>query len=351
MSGQDTLRFGIIGSGTIADFHVKAIEATPGATVIGSFSTSKGARPFAESRGIKAYATLEEMLADPAINAVTIANPSGMHGEAAIAAAKAGKHILCEKPLEITPARAKAITDACTQYGVILAPVFQSRYGAGARLIHEALQAGRFGKVLFSSAKIKWFRSQEYYDSAAWRGTWAIDGGGCLMNQSIHAIDLMIWFGGIPEEVYGYCATRTHNIEVEDNATAVVRFKGGVMGVIEASTSCEPGWPLEVSISGDRGTATLAADTITTWSFKDEHPLDAKVAALSSSTLGSGSSDPKAISIAGHQALIEDMIRAVRGEKNNLVGGLEARYPVEVICGIYEAGKTGKPVALPYFPS
>lgn len=348
MSGQDILRFGIIGSGMIAEFHVKAINAVANARVIGSYSIGDNALQFAEQNGIKAYASLEEMLSDPEINAVTIATPSGQHGACAIAAARAGKHVLCEKPIEISPDKAKAIVDACQSNDVIFAPVFQSRYGAGAKLIREAIIAGRFGKVIFSSAKIKWFRSQAYYDSADWRGTWEIDGGGCLMNQSIHAIDLMTWFGGTPEEVYGYHATRTHNIEVEDNAVGIVRFKEGVMGTIEASTSCEPGFPLEITVSGLKGTAVLSADTITTWSFSDEHPLDAKVSQLGASVLGSGGSDAKAISTAGHQALVEDMVRAVSGEHNSLVSGIEARYPIEIICGIYQAVRTGKPVTLSY---
>lgn len=342
------LRFGIIGSGMIAEFHMNAIRAAGNMRVKGSFSIGPNAVAFAEQNGITAYASLEAMLADPGIDAVTIATPSGFHGDSAVAAAKAGKHVLCEKPVEITPEKAKRVVDACVANNVILAPVFQSRYGAGARLIRKAIDAGRFGKVLLSSAKVKWFRPQSYYDAADWRGTWEVDGGGCLMNQSIHAIDLMTWFGGVPSGVFGYWATKTHDIPVEDNAVGVVRFQGGVMGVIEASTSCAPGFPLEVSLSGERGSATLSADAITTWSFADDDPLDAEVAKLGSS-LGSGGSDPKGISIDGHVAVLRDMLRAVNGEKNDLVSGLEARHPIEIICGIYESAKTGCEIPLPYF--
>lgn len=344
-----TLCFGIIGSGMIADYHLSAIKAAENIRVKGSFSIGPNAVEFAEQNGITAYASLEAMLADPEIDAVTIATPSGYHGDAAVAAAKAGKHVLCEKPVEITPEKAKRVVDACVADKVILAPVFQSRYGVGARFIRRALDAGRFGKVLLCSAKVKWFRPQSYYDAADWRGTWEVDGGGCLMNQSIHAIDLMTWFGGVPAGVFGYWATRTHDIPVEDNAVGVVRFQGGVMGVIEASTSCAPGFPLEVSVSGERGTATLSADAVTAWNFVDDDPLDAEVAKLGSSSFGSGGSDPKGIRIDGHVAVLRDMLRAVKGEKNDLVSGLEARYPIEIICGIYESAKIGCEIPLPYF--
>jgi predicted dehydrogenase len=290
------------------------------------------------------------MLADAEINAVAVASPSGCHAENSIAAARAGKHVMCEKPIETTPERAQSIIDACGKAGVVLAPIFQYRYGAGAALIEEAIRTGRFGRLLFSSARIKWFRPQSYYDSGAWRGTREFDGGGCLMNQSIHAIDLMLRFGGVPAEVYGAAAAMTHDIEVEDTAAAVVRFAGGALGVIESSTSCEPGFPLEVSVSGERGTATLAGDAISVWAFRDREPLDEKAAAAASGSLGDGSKDPKSINVAGHIKVIENMLRAIRGDSAGLVNPVEARYPIDVICGVYESARLGRPVPLPWKP-
>jgi predicted dehydrogenase len=345
------LCFGIIGSGMAAEFHVKAIRAAGGMRAKGVFSTSAKAGDFARHNDLARYESLDAMLADPDITAVTIATPSGFHGDPAVAAARAGRHVLCEKPLEITPAKAMRIVDACAENGVILAPVFQLRYGAGARLIRKALDAGRFGKLLLSSAKIRWFRPQSYYDSAGWRGTWELDGGGCLMNQAIHAIDLMTWFGGVPADVFGRWATRTHDIPVEDVAVGLVRFGDGVMGVIEASTSCAPGLPLEVCVSGERGTATLCADALTVWSFVDEDPLDAEAAARPDPG-GSGSdggSDPRGIGLDGYIALLRDMAKAVNGEANTLVSGQAAIYPIEIICGIYASARTNRPVALPHF--
>lgn len=342
------LCFGVVGAGMIADYHIQAMEGVEGARAKAVFGpTPERADALAKKHGLKAYYSLDAMLADPDINAVSIASPTGKHAEAAVAAAQAGRHILCEKPLDITPARGQEIIDACRKAGVILAPIFQYRYGFGAALIREALAKGRFGRVLFSSARIKWFRSQAYYDSGAWRGTWDLDGGGCLMNQSIHAIDLMVSFAGVPAQVFGTWATRSHAIKVEDVAVAMVRFENGVMGTIEASTACQPGFPLEVEVSGERGTATLRGDQIARWSFVDEDPMDAKAATVAGE-MGSGASDPKGISVEGHKQVIANMVKALRGDASGLVDPVEARYPIDIICGIYEAQKTGAPVALPW---
>jgi predicted dehydrogenase len=209
----------------------------------------------------------------------------------------------------------------------------------------RAIDAGRFGRILFVSGRIKWWRSQEYYDSGAWRGTFALDGGGCLMNQSIHTIDLMLQFGGRPQQVFGYTATRTHTgIEVEDNACAVVRFASGAMGVIESSTSCAPGLPLRIEVSGERGTAAIEGDAIVEWRFADSEPSDASILdTIKGKSLGDGASDPKAISIEGHRLQIADLCRAILSSSRPAIDAAEAKIPVELICGIYESMKSGRP--------
>jgi predicted dehydrogenase len=340
------VRFGIIGAGTISAFHAEAIRGEPRAQLTAVFDVDAArASDFAAKNGIAAYSKLARFLADAPIDAVTIATPTGLHGEVAIAAAHAGKHVLCEKPLETTPEKSQAIIDACRESGVILAPVFQYRFGAGVMTLKRAIDSGRFGRILSISARIKWWRSQEYYDSGAWRGTFALDGGGCLMNQAIHTIDLMLHFAGSPEQVFGYTATRTHaRIEVEDNASAIVRFKSGAFGVIEASTSCAPGLPLRIEVSGERGTAALEGDAISDWHFADSDPGDAAIqAAMQGRALGDGASDPKAISAEGHRRQIADLTNAILDAKQPAVDGAEAKVPVELICGIYESMKTGKP--------
>lgn len=340
------VRFGIIGAGMISNFHAEAIKAADNAVLTAVFDLDRSrATDFAARHGVAAYDDLDAFLAEAPIDAVTIATPTGLHGTVAIPAARAGKHVLCEKPLDVTPEKAQAIIDACRTAGVVLAPVFQYRFGNGAMTLKRAIDGGRFGRLLFVSGRIKWWRSQEYYDSGAWRGTWALDGGGCLMNQSIHTIDLMLHFGGRPEQVFGYAATRTHTgIEVEDNACAVVRFRSGAMGVIEASTSCAPGLPLRLEVSGERGTAAIEGDAIVEWRFADSDPGDAAVlAGIEGRRLGDGASDPKAISIEGHRLQIDDLCRAILESSAPAVDGAEAKVPVELICGIYESMKSGLP--------
>jgi UDP-N-acetyl-2-amino-2-deoxyglucuronate dehydrogenase len=340
------VRFGIIGAGTISNFHAEAIRAVDDAELTAVFDTdATRAAEFAAKHGVTAYDDFDGFLAKAPIDAVTIATPTGLHGDVAIPAARAGKHVLCEKPLDVTPAKAQAIIDACRDAGVILAPVFQFRFGAGAITMKRAIEAGRFGKILFVSGRIKWWRSQDYYDSGAWRGTFALDGGGCLMNQSIHTIDLMLHFAGRPDQVFGYTATRTHTgIEVEDNAAAVVRFRSGAVGVIESSTSCAPGLPLRIEVSGERGTAAIEGDAIVEWRFADSDPGDAAImAGMQGKKLGDGASDPKAISTEGHRLQIADLCRAILAKSQPAVDGAEAKIPVELICGIYESMKTGRP--------
>ena len=340
------VRFGIIGAGVISEFHAEAIKGVENAQLTAVFDVDQArARQFAAQHGIESYDDLDRFLATAPIDAVTVATPTGLHGTVAIPAARAGKHVLCEKPLDTTPEKAQAIIDACRESNVILAPVFQYRFGVGAVTIKKAIEAGRFGRILFVSGRIKWLRTQAYYDSGAWRGTWALDGGGCLMNQSIHTIDLMVHFGGQPEQVFGYTATRTHTgIEVEDNACAVVRFESGAMGVIESSTSCAPGLPLRIEVSGERGTAAIEGDAIAEWRFADVEPGDEAILAMVKGRgLGDGASDPKAITVEGHRQQIADLTAAILDSSRPAIDGAQAKIPVELICGIYESMRTGRP--------
>ena len=340
------VRFGIIGAGMIADFHAEAIKSVPDARLVAVCdSNSERAAAFARKHGVECHTDLGDFLARAPIDAVTVATPTGLHGAVAIPAALAGKHVLCEKPLDVTAEKSQAIIDACRKAGVLLVPVFQYRFGSGAIQLKRAIEAGRFGRLLHLSGRIKWWRSQEYYDSGAWRGTWALDGGGCLMNQSIHTIDLMLHFGGRPEQVFGYTATRTHTgIEVEDCACAVLRFESGAMGVIESSTSCAPGFPARIEVSGERGTAAIEGDAITEWRFADSEAGDeALLAGIGQEKLGSGASDPKAINVEGHRLQIADMTRAILTGGQPAIDGAEAKIPVELICGIYASMKTGRP--------
>lgn len=343
----DKVKFAIIGTGMIAERHAKALEASEHAELAGVFDLNyERAREFSKiNNKVKIYSSLEELLADENIDAVTIATPTGAHMETAVPAACAGKHILCEKPLDINLERADRIIQSCEENNVILSAVFQARFSKNVQCIKKALDDGRFGRLLLASAQVKWFRSQEYYDSAGWRGTWAIDGGGALMNQSIHLIDLLLYFAGNPAEVNAYAATLTHNIEVEDTVCASVRFKNGAMGVIEASTSCAPGFPRKLELSGEKGSVILEGDTITRWCFNEELPGDAKIRETRpSNNLISGASDPRGGDFEGHRRQIEDLSLAILQNREPAIPGSEGRRAIELICGIYRSAETKKAV-------
>jgi UDP-N-acetyl-2-amino-2-deoxyglucuronate dehydrogenase len=346
-----SIRFGIIGTGMIAGFHAKAIAAIPGARLIGAFDTvAERVQKFAAEKGCQGYTDLDAMLANKEIDVVTICTPSGAHRDAAVAAAKAGKHVLVEKPLEITLARCDDIINACEKAGVLLGAILPSRFSPANLALKQAIDAGRFGKLTLGDTYVKWWRTQEYYDSGGWRGTWALDGGGAYMNQAIHNVDLLYWFMGEVSEVCGLTDTLAHQrIEVEDVGAAVVRFASGALGTLEASTSVYPGLLKKTEIHGTEGSVIVEQDDVLLWDFKHAQPQDAEIKekfARKSANTG-GAADPSAISFVPHQKQFEDFIAGVRGERPPLVDGREGRKSVEIILAIYESSWTGRRVKLP----
>lgn len=345
------LGFAIVGCGMIARFHAKAIEATSGAKLVACYSaTAASAEKFAAETGCKPYSDLQAMLADPKVDIVTICTPSGAHLEPAVAAAKAGKHVVVEKPLEITLKRCDAIIDACNKAGVILSTIFPSRFHDSSRLIKQAVDKGRLGRMTLGDAYVKWFRTQQYYDSGAWRGTWNLDGGGALMNQAIHSIDLLLWFMGPVVEVNAHTAMLAHErIEVEDTAVATVKFASGALGVIEASTAAFPGELKRVELHGSEGSVAMREEDITRWEFAKKTKADDELLAkmASKTTSGGGAADPKAIGFHGHQRLFQDLVNAIKKGRAPLIDGSEGRRSVELILAIYKAAETGKTVKLP----
>ena len=337
--------FGIIGAGMIAELHAKTIKELSNTELVGFFDTNfAAAQKRAEQFGCKAYEKFEEFLADPAIEAVTIATPSGMHGRVAIPAAKAGKHILCEKPLEITLEKVDEIIRTCDENNVLLSPVFQTRFAKPVQLVREAMRSGRFGRMVLASAQMRWFREASYYSGSVWRGTWAMDGGGALMNQAIHMIDLLIYINGAPEEVFAFAGTLTHSIEVEDNLCATVKYRNGSFGTIEVSTSCAPGFPRRLEFSGSEGTVAFEEDKITRWEFAKPIPQDEEILrSLAGKVEAQGGSSPMNINSAGHASQISDLANAIMTGGKPFLDGREGRRAIELITGIYESARTGKP--------
>lgn len=351
MAQAQKFGFGIIGCGMIANFHAKAIGDIEGAKVVACFdAVPAAADKLAAAQGCKAYHKLEDMLADPEVQVVTIGTPSGAHLEPAVAAARAGKHVIVEKPLEITLDRCDQIIRECEKHNVKLSAIFPSRFHQSSREIRKAVEDGRFGKLTLAESYVKWFRTQAYYDSGAWRGTWELDGGGALMNQAIHSVDLLAWFMGPVKEIRGQTATLAHErIAVEDTAVATVLFANGALGVIEASTAAYPGYLKRIELHGSEGTAVMEEEDIVTWDFAKEAPGDAAVKqkmAAKISTAG-GASDPTAIGHHGHTQQFRDVLAAIQENRAPAVDGHEGRRSVEIILAIYKSAETGAPVTLP----
>lgn len=335
------LNFGIIGCGRIAYKHAEAIKNNEKANLLYVCDIiEERAVDYKNKYGAEEYFTdYYEMLKRSDLDAVNICTPSGIHAEMGIAAANAGKHVIVEKPMALSLKDADELINACDENGVKLAVCFQNRFNPPVQKLRKALEEGRFGKLTHASAVVRWFRPQDYYDQAPWRGTWAMDGG-CLMNQSIHNIDLLQWMMGPVESVFGYTATNLRQIEAEDVGVAVLKFKSGAVGVIETSTTIYPENLEEtLAIFGENGTVVLggiAVNKIETWKFADTQDED----------LEKEQQDVPNVYGFGHNALLEDFIQAVILDKKPYIDGEEGKKALGIILGVYDAVKLRKEIVL-----
>ena len=346
------LGFAIVGCGMIARFHARALAEVPGAkfTAVVSRSEASARKMLDELKlDLPIFTKLEDALRRPDVDGVIITTPSGAHMEPAVQAAAAQKHIVVEKPLEITLDRCDRIIDACARNRVQLCTIFPSRFGDANQELKRALAAGRFGRLTLGETTCKWWRSQAYYDDGGWKGTQALDGGGALMNQAIHQVDLLLWMMGPVSHVTGYTATLAHErIEVEDTAVACLRFQNGALGVIQATTSVWPGLPKAIGIHGNKGSVVIEQDDLVRWEFDPAAPEDPGIREKFAVKTGAsgGSSNPAAISHVGHARQLADFVEAIDAGRAPLVDGREGRLAVELILGIYKSNATGQPVEL-----
>lgn len=326
------LNFGIIGCGRIAYKHAEAIKKNEKGNLLYVCDIiEERAVDYKNKYDAEEYfIDYHEMLERPDLDVVNICTPSGMHAEMGIAAAKAGKHVIVEKPMALSLKDADDLIKACEENGVKLAVCFQNRFNLPVQKLRKALEEGRFGKLTHGSAVVRWFRPQEYYDQAPWRGTWAMDGG-CLMNQAIHNIDLLQWMMGPVESVFGYTANNFRKIEAEDVGVAVLEFKNGALGVIEASTTIYPENLEEtLAIFGEKGTVMLggiAVNKIETWKFADSQDENLEME----------QQDVPNVYGFGHDALIEDFIRAVIEDRRPYIDGREGIKSLRIVLGIYHS--------------
>lgn len=330
------IRFGIIGCGIIAELHANAIGMCPHTELLAVTDVDAArARNFAEKHGVALHGSnLEAMLANPDIDVVSVCTPSGLHRDAAVAAAEAGKHVLCEKPLEITAQKMEEMIAACRRAGVKLGCVYQRRAQAVPRKVKQVLEQGLLGKLVLCDAYLKYYRDQAYYDSAGWRGTWALDGGGALMNQGVHGVDMIQWLCGGITRVYGRAAALARNIEVEDTAVAVVEFGAGSFGIIEAATTVYPERSTRFEIHGELGSIIFDDSGIQEWHVPGDEEPNVEADHI------------EGVHSIGHYRFIEDMAKAVLEGREPMVPGEDARKAVDIILAIYQSSRTRSEVPL-----
>jgi len=337
---------GIIGSGMIADFHARAVGDIENAKVAGFCDGGSGrAKKLAEKFGVRAFGNYEQIIESDEIDIVAITTPSGFHLEPCVAAAKAGKHVICEKPLEITLERCDAMIEAHKKSGTLLGGIFQSRFNDSLVPLKKAIAGGRFGKITYAGAYIPWWRPDEYYKDS-WHGTWKLDGGGALMNQSIHTVDLLVDLMGPVESVQAYMGALGHDIETEDTSVAAVRFANGALGLIYGTTASYPGQTRRVEITGTKGTAVYLDNSFAVWQFAEQQPQDEEIIAKFGQVEGKtgGASDPAAIAYEGHTRNIKAFIDALESGNEFCLSDQESRKAVEVVLAIYKSSEQHKPV-------
>ena len=356
-----TRGFGIVGTGVIAAIHADAIAllsdtglsdtgladtgladtGRPGARLVAVTDVDAGAAAaFAAARGCAAEPDLGALLARRDVEAVCVCVPSGLHAAIGVQAAKAGKHLAVEKPIDVSLDAADRLIDAARAAGVALTVISQHRFDPGLVELQRLLDDGALGRLVLGEASTKWYRTQAYYDSAAWRGTYAMDGGS-LMNQGVHYVDLLRWCMGPPVEVTAVCATQAHQIEVEDTALAIVRFASGAVATILSSTAAFPGFPQRLEITGTQGTVTVEDGRIV------RRALTADASPVATSRAGrSAAADPAAVDVASHAAQLADLLDAVDTGREPAVTGQDGRDALAIVLAVYESSRTGRPVRL-----
>lgn len=341
---SQSLGFAVIGCGMVSNVHLAALKAMETAHLVGLYDPKpEYARELAEQNGCKSYATLEELLQDPDVDCVSICTPSHLHVEQTKLAIQAGKHVLVEKPMALTVEDCDACIELAQEKGVHFSVVLQRRFSPLVSQAKSIIESGELGKVHRASLYMKYYREPAYYANSKWRGTWSMDGGGALMNQGIHGVDLLLYFMGDVQSLFAIADTHVHDIEAEDSLAAVLRFKSEAIGIIEASTADWPGSPRRFELNGSDGRLILTEDSNLVVESKTQGKRE-----FGSAKDGDTAShaDPKKSDASGHQHQIEDFVSTILYGQKPLVTAQDGRAAVECIRAVYQAADTGLPVQL-----
>jgi len=334
------MQIGLIGGGNISETHARAVGAIPGAVIAAIYGTnSERVHKLCDEHGGTAYCEFEAFLSHRPMDVVVIGSPSGLHAQQGVAAAQRGLHVLTEKPIDISTARADELIAATEKAGVKLGVIFQDRGKPDIRKLKHWIDEGVTGRLLIADARVKWYRPSDYYNQSRWRGTLALDGGGALINQAIHTVDLLLWLLGDVTSVQAQIATTLHKIEGEDTAAAILEFKNGALGTLQATTAAYPGYLRRLEITGSEGTVILEHDRIVAAGLRSAPP---DIKAGPGANDKENTSSPTVSDFKAHQAIIEDFLRAVEQNGTPLCDGREGRRSIALVEEIYRAaGRDG----------
>jgi predicted dehydrogenase len=335
-----TTHIGLIGSGNITQTHARAARAIPGVQISAIHGTnSQAVVRLATEHRAKPYTDFAAFFAHKPLDLVIIGTPSGLHAEQGIAAAQHGLHVLTEKPIDITTKKADALIAAADKANVKLAVIFQDRLKPNILRLKGWLDAGLLGKHLLVDARVRWYRPPDYYSSSKWRGTFALDGGGALINQAIHTVDLLLWLLGDVVRVQARTSTVLHKIEAEDTASVNLEFASGAVGTLLATTAAYPGYPRRLEITGTEGTVVLEHDRIIAADLRNP-PLD--FANMTTGDSNQSASSAAVTDISGHKAILEDFLHAIANNTQPICNGREGRRSLALIESIYNSARASK---------
>lgn len=340
--------FGLLGAGLIAPFHAKALQssALTELVAVADLDAQRLERMTA-AFGCKGYPSLEAMLEDPRIDAVSVITPNHLHHDAVVASAAAGRHVLIEKPPAMSLAEVDSMAAACRKAGVKACVSVQCRTRKAVQAIRAAIQCGRFGRIYHADTYMKWFRSTEYYRSDAWRIS-RRSGAGVTINQAFHYVDLLQYLVGPARTVHARMNNLAHpEINLEDTLLAFVEYRCGAQGVVQASTALWPGTDVRIEINGENGTAIMTGERMETWKFRDERPEDAEIRQYGSASVATGATGAADLGFQDHQVVIEDLARAIMDDREPMITIESVRPTLEWSLAMYLSAKLGAPVALP----